>query len=368
MTRANLISVRFRGKVGAFELDAGFNVPARGVTAIFGPSGCGKTSILRAIAGLQRFSEGYCSINGDIWQDGTRFYPVHRRPLGYVFQEASLFPHLSVRGNLTYGEPKDSRSGDIPFADVISLLGLESLLERSPQNLSGGERQRVAIGRALLSQPKILLMDEPLSALDRLTKDEILPYLERLHLNLNIPVIYVSHDMAEIERLADHLVLMERGRVLAYGPLRDLQSDPSLPLMVGRDAAVSLDATVESFDAQDRMAILSVEGASFLVPSQTIELGVQQRLRIHAGDVSLARERPTQSTIVNILQARILSAQETGDHQVTAVLGLGPDGDGARLLSRVTRRSWRLLDLAPGLDVYAQVKGVALERQHRIAD
>lgn len=349
-----MIEVRFKGALGSFTLDAAFEVPSRGVTGLFGPSGSGKTSVLRAIAGLQRL-EGYCAVGGDIWQDGKSFRPTHKRPVGYVFQEASLFPHLSVKGNLLYGFTRSA----VGFDETVELLGLSRLLDRAPANLSGGERQRVAIGRALLSDPKLLLMDEPLSALDRQTKDEILPFLERLHASLALPVLYVSHDIAEIERLADHLVLMSAGRVLASGPLGQLQSDPTLPLALSRDAAVSLDAVVEVYDARYGLASLRVDGGLLLAPSPPAPIGAARRLRIFAGDVSLVRELPQQTTIVNILPVRILSATESGQHEITAVLGLG-DGSGARLLARVTRRSWDLLALAEGTDLYAQVKGAAL--------
>lgn len=218
------INAAFHGKLGNFTLDVELSLPATGVTAIFGPSGCGKTSVARCIAGLQRMADGFCAVDGDIWQDGSSFRPVHRRPIGYVFQEASLFPHLSVRRNLLFGARKVARA-PIAFDEVVELLGLAALLDRSPHHLSGGERQRVAIGRALLSQPKLLLMDEPLAALDRTTKDEILPFLERLHETLSLPVLYISHDMAEIERFADHLVLMERGRITGSGPLHALRSN-----------------------------------------------------------------------------------------------------------------------------------------------
>jgi molybdate transport system ATP-binding protein len=320
---------------------------------------------LRCIAGLQRLDPGFCSVGGDVWQDGASFRPPHERPIGYVFQEASLFPHLSVMRNLLYGASRTVPAGSetqIRFDEVTELLGLERLLDRSPQNLSGGERQRVAIGRALLSQPKLLLMDEPLSALDRLTKDEVLPFLERLHETLSLPVIYVSHDMAEVERLADHLVLMDAGRVIASGPLTEVQSDPALPLMKARDAAVSLDAVVGHYDAAYGLVSLSVAGGMFVVPAPPTAPGVSRRLRVFAGDVSLAREKPLQSTIINVLTARILAVTASGEHEITAVLGLGPQGDGARLLARVTRRSWELLELAQGIDIYAQVKAVALVR------
>jgi molybdate transport system ATP-binding protein len=358
----NSVKADFHGFLGRFELNAQFEVPARGVTALFGPSGCGKTALMRCIAGLNRLT-GFCAVAGEVWQDARHFRPVHERALGYVFQEASLFPHLSVRRNLMYGHPPPSSKEGIDFDEVVELLGIGKLLERSPRNLSGGERQRVAIGRALLSQPKLLLMDEPLSALDQMTKDEILPYLERLHEALALPVFYISHDMAEIERLADHLVLMNSGRVLAAGPLSQLQADLSLPLVLSRDAAVSLDATVLNQDASDGMATLAVDGATFLVPSSPVRPGERRRLRVLADDVSLAREHPNQSTIVNVLRARILSVRSASDHRVTALLGLGEGGTGARLLSRVTQRSWSQLDLKAGLDVYAQVKGVALVRR-----
>nr|AWL98755.1 molybdenum ABC transporter ATP-binding protein [Bradyrhizobium amphicarpaeae] len=227
-TEPGRIDAAFRGSLGNFTLDAELGVPASGITAIFGPSGCGKTTVARCIAGLQRMADGFCAIDGDIWQDRHLFRPVHRRPIGYVFQEASLFPHLSVRGNLLFGAPR-AADGQIAFDEVAELLGLAALLDRSPHRLSGGERQRVAIGRALLSQPKLLLMDEPLAALDRTTKNEILPFLERLHDRLSLPVFYISHDMTEIERVADHLVLMERGRVIGAGPLHTFQNDPALP-------------------------------------------------------------------------------------------------------------------------------------------
>ncbi len=361
------LHARFCAHLGDFALEVEFQVPARGVTALFGPSGCGKTSLLRAIAGLNRVADGYFAIGGDVWQDAARFRPVHQRPIGYVFQEASLFPHLNVSGNLVYGAPKRFDPNAIRFNEVVDLLGLGKLLDRSPRHLSGGERQRVAIGRALLSQPKLLLMDEPLSGLDKLTKDEILPFLERLHETLSLPVLYVSHDMSEIERLADQLVLMQSGRVLAAGPISQLQSDPELPLVSSPDAAVSLDATVDAHDPSDGMTSLVVPGGRFLVPSAGALAGERRRLRILAGDVSLAREPPNRSTILNILRARIISAQETGDHQMTAVLGLGDDGLGARLLTRVTRRSWNNLGLAPGVTVYAQVKSVALVRRRGAA-
>jgi molybdate transport system ATP-binding protein len=355
---AETIRIAFRGRLGKFTLDTAFTTPAIGITALFGPSGCGKTTVLRCIAGLQRL-DGACVVGNDVWQDSARFLPTHRRPIGYVLQEPSLFPHLSVRRNLLYGADGVAGNG-ITFDAVTALLGIESLLERAPRHLSGGERQRVAIGRALLSQPKLLLMDEPLSALDRETKSEILPFLERLHDSLKLPIVYVSHDMSEVERLADHLVLMEEGRVIAAGPLRTLQSDPNLPLAAAREAAVMLDGVAHSYDEADGLLTLTVGGQPFLIPASGIALGRSQRLRVAAGDVSLARARSDASTILNIVPVRILSATPLGAHEMLAVLGLGLNGTGARLLARVTQRSWRRLELREGLDVFAQIKSVAL--------
>ena len=364
MSADHTIRAEFKGTIGKFSLDAGFTSPAKGVTALFGPSGCGKTTVLRCIAGLLRVSDGVCEIDGDRWQDryGT-FLPTHRRPLGYVFQEASLFAHLTVRRNLLFGAPRQDGGAAreaIAFDEVVDLLGVTALLDRSPRNLSGGERQRVAIGRALLSQPKLLLMDEPLSALDRATKNEILPFLERLRDRLSLPIIYVTHDIAEVERLADQIVLMENGRVLAAGPLDVLQSDPSLPLAVGRDAAVSLDSVIEAHDSRYGLLTLAVRGGRFLVPAPPAPIGGRRRIRVVAGDISLAREPPGPSSILNILPARIVAVRPVDLNAIVAVVALGADGSGARLLSRLTRKSWDQLGLAEGVDVYAQVKAVAL--------
>jgi len=351
----------FRGALGKFVLDAGFAAPAKGVTALFGPSGCGKTTVLRCLAGLLRLS-GICEIDGEVWQDEKGvFLPTWKRPLGYVFQEASLFPHLSVRRNLLFGAPRgEAARGSIAFDEVVELLGVGRLLDRSPLNLSGGERQRVAIGRALLSAPKLLLMDEPLSALDRATKNEILPFLERLRDRLDLPVVYVTHDITEVERLADGIVLMDKGRVIGSGPLEDLQSDPSLPLAIARDAAVSLDAVVEASDQAYGLVTLKVRGGSFTVPAPPAPPGERRRVRVIAGDVSLAREAPGPSSILNILPARVVSMRPIDSNEAVAVVALGPDGSGARLLSRLTRKSWEALGLGEGASVYAQVKAVAL--------
>lgn len=363
MNRDGAIRARFRGQLGAFVLDTSFETPMHGFTALFGPSGCGKTTVLRCAAGLQRLAGGYFALGADVWQDGARFQPPHQRPIGVVFQEASLFSHLSVRRNLLYGYRRAVANGSTPhirFDDVVSLLGLAALLERSPRRLSGGERQRVAVGRALLSQPKLLLMDEPLAALDRLTKDDILPYLEKLHATLAIPVLYVSHDLAEVERLADHIVLIERGRVLAAGPLREVQSNPALPLARLPEAAISLDARIEAHDDTYGLTRLAVKGATLLMPEVEGAIGEVRRIRVRASDVSLARAAPVGTSILNSLPARVLASDFDGRHQVNVLVGLGADGSGDRLLSRITRKSWDNLAIPVGSEVHAQIKGVAL--------
>jgi molybdate transport system ATP-binding protein len=364
------INARFRGMLGAFTLDAGFEAPIEGVTALFGPSGCGKTTMLRCVAGLQMLRDGYFSIGGEVWQDGALFRPPHERSVGYVFQEASLFPHLSVRGNLLYGHRRALRRGAEEAArldDVVALLGMQSLLDRSPLRLSGGERQRVAVGRALLAQPRLLLMDEPLAGLDRLSKDEILPYLEALHTALSIPILYVSHDLAEVERLADHLVLIEAGRVVAYGPLEELQADPALPVARLPDAAVALNATVTHYDREYGLTTLAIDGGTIIAPGQYGAPGTPQRVRIGASDVSLARQNPGPSTILNVLPARVAAAEPQDAAQMNVVVRLGKAGEGARLLARVTRKSWETLGARPGDPVHVQVKSVALVAASRSA-
>jgi molybdate transport system ATP-binding protein len=363
VTASHAIRAQFRGTIGKFALDAGFTAPAKGVTALFGPSGCGKTTVLRCLAGLLRIN-GVCEIDGEVWQDESgAFLPTYKRPLGYVFQEASLFQHLSVRRNLLFGAPRhnsDGTKGGIVFDEVVELLGITRLLDRSPRNLSGGERQRVAIGRALLSQPKLLLMDEPLSALDRATKNEILPFLERLRDHLNLPVVYITHDIAEVERLADQMVLMDKGHVIGAGPLEDLQSDPSLPLAAARDAAVSFEGVVQSSEEAYGLVTLKVRGGVLTAPASPGPVGERRRIRVIASDVSLTREAPGPSSILNVLPARIVSKKPLDTNEVVVVVALGDDGSGARLLSRMMRKSWGELGLAEGVNVYAQVKAVAL--------
>jgi len=359
------ISVALAGNLGSFTLTVDFGIPAHGVTALFGPSGCGKTSILRCLGGLQRLP-GRIAVGDEVWQDTASgiFLPPHERHVGYVFQEASLFSHLSVRDNLLYGARRVKRSTkrDAPTLDaIVGLLGIGHLLQRAPQTLSGGERQRVAVGRALLSEPRVLLMDEPLSALDRMTKDEILPYFELLHEKLAVPIVYVTHDLGEVQRLADTLVLMKNGRIVANGPLRELQTDPNLPLLSAPGSTVVLEARVAARDERFALTEFSVEGASLFVPGLHGNAGDTRRLSIAASDVSLARSAPSDSTILNCIPARIVAID--GDErapQVTVILSIGKKPDETCIAARITRKSLATLALTPGARVFAQIKSVAL--------
>lgn len=355
-----MIVIRVAGTQGDFSLNVSLELPGRGVTALFGPSGSGKTTILRALAGLSVFPGATLRVMDEVWQDGDVMLPPHRRPIGYVFQEASLFPHLSVRRNLDYARKRAGETARGKFDGIVDLLGIAPLMDRMPARLSGGERQRVAIGRAMLTAPRLLLMDEPLSALDRGSREEILPYLEHLHESLAIPVIYVSHDLAEVERLADTLVLLRGGRVEAAGPLAELQADPSLPVAKLPEAGVTLYATVQGFDPTWCLSRLIVEGGHLLVPGQFGISGTKRRVRLAASDISLARQPGKDSTLLNTLPARILAAEPHDGAQINVVVALGSDGLGARVLARVTRRSWEILGLQAGEPVYAQIKSVAL--------
>lgn len=350
------IDAQFRLDLGAFRLDAAFTAPARGVTALFGPSGCGKSTLLRCMAGLER-AAGHLHVGEAIWQDGDRFLPPHRRPLGYVFQEASLFPHLSVQANLEYGYrrlPNGERR--TRPEQVINWLGITPLLGRRIAALSGGERQRVAIGRALLASPRLLLMDEPLSALDRQAKGEILPYLERLHRELDIPVLYVSHALDEVARLADHLILLEAGRVIAAGPLGELATRLDLALAHGDEAEAIVEGRVAAHDAEFHLTCVEFPGGRLTVPRHPAAVGQRVRIRILARDVSLTLQRQEGTSILNIFPVRVTDLAEDSLAQVVVRL----DAAGTPLLARITRKSATALTVEPGRQLFAQVKSVAI--------
>ncbi len=351
------LDVDYKVRRGDFYLDAAFSVPEHGITALFGPSGCGKTTLLRAMAGLEKAEKGYLRLGDEVWQDAERCLPTHKRPLGYVFQEASLFAHLTVRGNLMYGYSRVAEtSRRITFEQAVALMDLEVLLPRRPENLSGGERQRVAIARALLASPTLLLMDEPLAALDASRKAELLPFFERLHNELVLPVLYISHAADEVARLADHLVLMEAGKVTASGPVNELLTRLDLPLAQDQDAAAIIEATVSGYDETWQLATLDFSGGAFCICHDGLQKGQSVRLRVLARDVSLTLQRQHDTSILNILPAQVEQVLEQNAAQVMVKLKAGNAG----LLARVTKKSAAALELAPGKSVYAQVKSVAL--------
>jgi len=351
------IEARFTIPRRDFTLDVDMQIPVRGVTALFGPSGCGKTTLLRTMAGMERCNHGYLRVGDMLWQDGVHFVPPHQRPLGYVFQEASLFAHLNVRRNLEYGVKRvPAAERRVSLDRAIELLGIAPLLQRKAHQLSGGERQRVAIARALAVSPKILLMDEPLSALDQARKQEILPYLESLHDELDIPLLYVSHAPDEVARLADHLVLLEAGKVTASGPIGDMLTRLDLPLAHGSDAAALFQARVAGHDDEFDLTYLEFSGGRFTVTRKDLPIGHNVRLRVTARDVSLTLEHQTDTSIQNIFAATIDELIPEGSSQVVARLKCGD----VPMLALLTRKSATTLGLKPGKPVYVQAKSVAL--------
>ncbi len=351
------IEARFRIDRDDFSLDVDLSVPSRGITALFGPSGCGKTTLLRAIAGLEYHHDGFLKVGDRTWQDSDCFVPPYRRPLGYVFQEASLFAHLTVRRNLEYGIKRvPAAERKVSLQQAIELLGIGHLLERRPARLSGGERQRVAIARSLAVSPRLLLMDEPLAALDVNRKQEILPYIESLHNDLDIPVIYVSHSPDEVARLADHLVLLEAGRVTASGAISDMLTRLDLPLAHGSDAEALIEATVAGHDEAYHLTHLDFTGGRFTVVRKELPVGSAVRLRVAARDVSLTLEWQSGTSILNIFPAIVDEVIADGEARMTVRLMVG----GVPMLARITRKSASVLGLKAGKLVYAQAKSVAL--------
>ncbi len=351
------VQARFRLDWAGFTLDVDLDLPARGVTALFGHSGSGKTTLLRCIAGLERAPQGRLSVAGEIWQDGARWVPTHRRPLGYVFQEASLFPHLTVLGNLRYGLRRGGGVSRGNLEQGIELLGIGHLLERPADQLSGGERQRVAIARALAVGPRLLLMDEPLASLDLQRKQEILPYLDRLHEELDVPVLYVSHSPDEVARLADHLVALEAGQVRASGPLAETLVRLDLPIRLGEDVGAVIDGTVTAIDETWHLARIDFPGGVLWTPNRGVALGRRVRLRVLARDVSIARELPRPTSIQNVLQGQVDAVaddEHPGLRLVRVRLG------SSMVVARLTSRAAAALELGPGLEVWVQVKSVAL--------
>ncbi len=348
------LRVRLRLSRKDFTLDVDHQAPAHGITALFGASGSGKTTMLRCIAGLERAPEGVVTFAGESWQDEPRhhFTPTHLRGCGYVFQEASLFPHLSVRRNLEYGEkrvrPDQKR---LAFERTVELLGVAPLLARRTDNLSGGERQRVAIARALLASPRLLLMDEPLASLDASRKGEILYYIERLRDELGLPIVYVSHAVDEVVRLADRVIMLAHGRVTATGSVQDT---------IGRhEGGAVIDAFVADQNLEWGLARLEFPGGQLFTPDIDALAGERVRVRIAARDVALALSRPADSSYLNVLACAVTGIGTGAGASVDVQL----DAGGTPLIARITRKSAATLGIAPGKPVFALIKAVAVDRQ-----
>lgn len=359
---SSTLQIRLSVAYPEFSLEVDLSLPGRGVTALFGHSGSGKTTCLRCIAGLERPTQGFIRINDEVWQDSANgvFVPAHQRALGYVFQEASLFEHLTVRGNLEFGLkriPRHERHVELQHA--TQLLGIEHLLERRPDRLSGGERQRVGIARALLTSPRLLLLDEPLAALDAQRKGEILPYLERLHDQLEIPVLYVSHSQDEVARLADHLVLMNDGKAIASGPIGETLARLDLPMAMGEDAGVVIEGAVIAFDPSYQLLTVQLPGSdlNIRVAHTPLEPGKRLRFKVQARDVSLSLQPEGQSSILNRLPVSLV--EEVAAQNAAHVL-LRLDAAGTPLLARITRYSRDQMQLMPGQRLWAQIKSVAV--------
>ncbi|MBH8610017.1 molybdenum ABC transporter ATP-binding protein [Pseudomonas mohnii] len=357
-----MIQTRLKLSYPGFHLDVDLQLPGRGVTALYGHSGSGKTTCLRCIAGLEKADQGFIQVNDEVWQDSERkiFVAPHKRALGYVFQEASLFTHLSVLANLEFGLkriPKPQRRVDM--AHATELLGIGHLLDRHPQHLSGGERQRVGIARALLTSPKLLLMDEPLAALDAQRKGEILPYLQRLHDELDIPVLYVSHSQDEVARLANHLVLLSNGKALASGPIGQTLARLDLPLALGDDAGVVIEGRVCAYDNHYQLLTLQLPDTALNIRVAHTPMATGQALRckVQARDVSLSLHSAEHSSILNLLPVTVVS--EMGADNAAHVL-IRLDAAGTPLLARITRFSRDQLNIRPGQQLWAQIKAVAV--------
>jgi len=354
---------RFDVRFPAFHLNVDVDVPMSGITAIFGPSGSGKTTLLRCLAGLEGAPNGFMQFGTDVWQDEKigLCLPLHKRPVGYVFQEPRLFPHYNVLANLLYGYkrvPVEERR--IAIEQVVEILGIGNLLERRIHKLSGGEQQRVAIGRALLTSPKLLLLDEPLASLDIQRKQELLPFIRRLHEELRIPVMYVSHAVAEILQLADRVVLLKEGTVIATGALNEMLTSLKFRGNFGahRIGAI-LDARVAAHEEQYGLTQLEFNGQHLFVPLQPVAVGQIMRVHILSSDVSLVLGKPIAPTsVLNILEAAIVDIREMDQTSVDILLDIG-----VPLVASITRKSLVTLGLKPGHRVFAHIKAVALNEE-----
>jgi molybdate transport system ATP-binding protein len=356
MTARQTVQLKYALQRAGFSLDVALDIPMQGITGIFGASGAGKTTLLRCIAGLENAPGSDLVVAGERWQGENMSRPVHERNIGYVFQEPRLFGHLKVRANIEYGRRRRGSEAGPDLDEVVELLGLETLLERWPNELSGGEAQRVAIARALLRAPRFVLMDEPLASLDASRKDEILPFLDRLHAESSIPVIYVSHNLEEICRLCDHLVILDGGRVVADGELQSVLVQMNVPQLVGEEAGSVIVGRVAKYDQKYGLTLMSFSGGELWLPGRLGDIGDNLRLRIRANDISLSRSRPAETTVLNLLDVVIEEIQVRLGPILLVRLAVGQE----RLIARITRRSCEELSLQPGDKVVAQIKAAAV--------
>ena len=351
-----MIECKIKVQLESFMLDANFSIPDRGITVVFGPSGSGKTTLLRAIAGLEKSDKGFLKIGDSVWQKGENFLPTHKRQIGYVFQDAALFDHLDVKGNLNFVIKRAIGLKEDFIESIHNLLEIKTLLNRKTTQLSGGERQRVAIARALLTNPKILLLDEPLSALDLKRKNEILPYLDSIHNDLEIPILYVTHSQDEMSRLADHLLLIEDGNIVGSGPVNDMLTRFDMPLSHGGDAVSIIEAEVLKRDSEFNLMHLDFLGGQFIVPDNSFPVQTKVRIRVVARDVSLTKSKQVDTSILNIFPAMVQEIVNEGEAQVMVRLQIKE----TILLACITRKSSYKLRLEKGSEVFVQVKSVAI--------
>jgi len=351
-----VIECKIKVQLESFMLDANFSIPDRGITVVFGPSGSGKTTLLRAIAGLEKSDKGFLKIGDSVWQKGENFLPTHKRQIGYVFQDAALFDHLDVKGNLNFVIKRAIGLKEDFIESIHNLLEIKTLLNRKTTQLSGGERQRVAIARALLTNPKILLLDEPLSALDLKRKNEILPYLDSIHNDLEIPILYVTHSQDEMSRLADHLLLIEDGNIVGSGPVNDMLTRFDMPLSHGGDAVSIIEAEVLKRDSEFNLMHLDFLGGQFIVPDNSFPVQTKVRIRVVARDVSLTKSKQVDTSILNIFPAMVQEIVNEGEAQVMVRLQIKE----TILLACITRKSSYKLRLEKGSEVFVQVKSVAI--------
>ena len=351
-----MIECKIKVQLESFMLDANFSIPDRGITVVFGPSGSGKTTLLRAIAGLEKSDKGFLKIGDSVWQKGEDFLATHKRQIGYVFQDAALFDHLDVKGNLNFVIKRAIGLKEDFIESIHNLLEIKTLLNRKTTQLSGGERQRVAIARALLTNPKILLLDEPLSALDLKRKNEILPYLDSIHNDLEIPILYVTHSQDEMSRLADHLLLIEDGNIVGSGPVNDMLTRFDMPLSHGADAVSIIEAEVLKRDSEFNLMHLDFLGGQFIVPDNSFPVQTKVRIRVVARDVSLTKSKQVDTSILNIFPAMVQEIVNEGEAQVMVRLQIKE----TILLACITRKSSYKLRLEKGSEVFVQVKSVAI--------